>query len=144
MKFVELAARLWQREFMRFAAVGTTAFVVDTAVLYLAMWAGLGLYSGRVVSYLVAATFTWYGNRRITFATHARGVPAVTAEWARFLLTNLLGGAVNYATYAALVSQFQVVRAYPLLGVAAGSIAGLSVNFTLSKFLVFRAPRSPT
>ena len=129
---------------MRFAVIGTAAFVVDTAVLYVALWAGLGLYSGRVVSYLVAATFTWYGNRRITFATHAHGAPAIAAEWVRFLLTNLLGGAVNYATYAILVSQFEFVRSYPVLGVAAGSIAGLGVNFTLSKLLVFRAPRSPS
>jgi putative flippase GtrA len=143
LKLIELTVRLWQVEFMRFAAVGTAAFVVDTTVLYLALWAGLGLYSGRVVSYLIAATFTWYGNRRITFATRARGVPAATAEWGRFLLANLVGGAVNYATYAALVSQFGLVRAHPVLGVAAGAIAGLSVNFTLSKRVVFRAPRAP-
>jgi putative flippase GtrA len=127
---------------MRFAVVGTAAFVVDTTVLYVALWAGLGLYSGRAVSYVVAATFTWYGNRSITFATHAHGMTAVAAEWVRFLLTNLVGGAVNYAVYAALVSQSEFVRAYPVLAVAAGSIAGLSVNFTLSKLLVFRAPRS--
>ncbi len=111
-------------------------------MLYLALWAGLGLYLGRAVSYLVAATFTWYGNRRITFATRAQGVPAAAAEWIRFLLTNLVGGAVNYTVYAALVSQLELAQAYPVLGVAAGSIAGLSVNFTLSKFLVFRAPRA--
>jgi putative flippase GtrA len=137
--FVE---RLWKAEFMRFAAIGTAAFVVDSAVLYAALALGLGLYWGRAVSYLVAATFTWYGNRRITFATHARGARAVTAEWIRFLLANLVGGAVNYTTYAMLVSLLPLVRAYPVLGVAAGSIAGLGVNFTLSKLLVFRASRS--
>jgi len=139
LKAAELLSRLWEVEFMRFAVIGTAAFVVDTTVLYVALGAGLGLYSGRVVSYLVAATFTWYGNRRITFATHAYGAPAIAAEWLRFLLTNLVGGAVNYATYAVLVSQFEFVRSYPVLGVAVGSIAGLGVNFTLSKLLVFRA-----
>jgi putative flippase GtrA len=142
LKLPQRLARAWNTQFIRFAAVGTAAFVVDTAVLYLALWAGLGLYSGRVVSYLFAATFTWYGNRRITFATHARGVAAATVEWIRFLLTNLVGGAVNYAVYAVLVSQLELVHAYPLLGVAAGSLAGLSVNFTLSKWLVFRAPHA--
>jgi putative flippase GtrA len=141
LKLPPILAQFWNTEFVRFGAVGTAAFVVDTTVLYLALWAGLGLYAGRVVSYLAAATFTWYGNRSITFETHARGASAVAAEWLRFLLTNLVGGAVNYAVYAALVGHSDFVRAYPVLGVAAGSIAGLSVNFTLSKFLVFRAPR---
>ncbi len=53
-------------------------------------------------------------------------------------MANLTGGLVNYLTYAWLVSQFPVVRENPVLGVAAGAIAGLSVNFTLSKMLVFR------
>ena len=142
MKLPQRFARVWNTQFIRFAVVGTAAFVVDTAVLYLALWAGLGLYSGRAVSYLVAATFTWYGNRRITFASRAQGTSAVTAEWIRFLLTNLVGGAVNYAVFAALVSQLEFVRAFPVIGVAAGAIAGLSVNFTLSKWLVFRAPHA--
>ncbi len=66
-------ARVWNTQFLRFAVIGTAAFVVDTAVLYCALWAGLGLYSGRAVSYLVAATFTWYGNRRITFCEPRAG-----------------------------------------------------------------------
>jgi putative flippase GtrA len=137
----EWLERLWGLQFFRFAVVGTTAFVVDTAVLYAAIWAGLGLYAGRAVSYLVAATFTWYGNRRLTFSTHAHGAPAIAAEWIRFLVANLAGGAVNYATYAAAIAWLPLVRAYPVLGVAAGSLAGLSVNFLASKFVVFRTAR---
>jgi putative flippase GtrA len=139
---LNVVERLWSAQFTRFAAVGTVAFFVDTAVLYLGLALGLGLYSGRAVSYLVAATSTWYGNRRLTFfANRALGARAAAAEWIRFLIANLVGGAVNYATYAGLVSQLPLVRAHPVLGVAAGAIAGLSMNFTLSKFLVFRRQR---
>lgn len=140
MRLSQCFARAWSAQFVRFAVVGTAAFLVDAAVLYVAVWAGLGLYSGRIVSYLVAATFTWYGNRRITFDSRAQSAPAAMAQWIRFLLTNLVGGAVNYAVYAVLVSQLELVRAYPVIGVAAGSIAGLGVNFTLSRWLVFREP----
>jgi len=133
---------LWGSQFARFALVGTAAFVVDTLVLYGGLWLGLGYYWGRAASYFVAATFTWYGNRRITFAaTRASGAAAIAAEWARFLIANLGGGLVNYGVYAALVNVLPVVRAYPALGVAAGSIAGLTLNFALSKFVVFRASR---
>jgi putative flippase GtrA len=137
--------RLWQSEFLRFAVIGTVAFVIDTIVLYVMLWIGVGHYRGRVVSYLVALTFTWYGNRRITFATtRAHGAQAIAAEWVRYLMANLTGGLVNYAMYAWLVSAFPLVSANPVLGVAAGSIAGLSVNFTLSKLLVFRGKQGQT
>lgn len=144
-KWVGIMQRLWQSEFLRFAVIGSIAFVIDTIVLYAMLWIGLGHYRGRAVSYLTALTFTWNGNRRITFAsTRAHGGQAVAAEWLRYLMANLTGGLVNYSMYAWLVSAFPLVRANPVLGVAAGAIAGLSVNFTLSKLLVFRGKRSPT
>jgi putative flippase GtrA len=137
---LSLFARLWQTQFARFAVIGTAAFVVDASALYAALWIGLGFYAGRAISYLLAATFTWYGNRRITFTdSHAEGAGPAAAEWLKFLVANLGGGAVNYSIYAALIASFAIVRAYPVLGVAAGSLAGLVVNFTLSKFVVFRA-----
>jgi putative flippase GtrA len=60
------------------------------------------------------------------------------SQWGRFLAANALGGVVNYAVYAVLVTLVPVVAAYPVLGVAAGSLAGLVFNFTASKKWVFR------
>jgi putative flippase GtrA len=104
-------ARLWNAEFIRFGAVGTAAFVVDTSVLYLALWAGLGFYAGRVGSYLAAATFTWYGNRRLTFTTHAHGKPAIIGRMGAVSSWRISpAAAVNYATYAAAIT-FDAARA---------------------------------
>ncbi len=137
---MNFAARLWASPFFRFAVVGTGGFVVDTAVLYAMLGLGLDRYTGRAVSYLCAATFTWLGNRTITFAeARATGGRGVAAEWLRFVVTNLGGGAVNYAVYAALVSFSDLVYAYPVFGVAAGALSGLTVNFFASRWLVFRS-----
>jgi len=122
-------------EFLRFGVVGTAGFVVDTAVLYAAMAAGAGLYGGRVLSYIAAATATWALNRAWTFRTAERG--RAGRQWMLFLLVNLLGFAVNYTTYALLVSNLAVAAAYPILGVAAGSLAGMMGNFFLSRRFVF-------
>jgi putative flippase GtrA len=103
---------------------------------------GLDRYSGRVISYLCAASFTWAGNRMVTFAeSRAHGARAVTAEWLRFLVTNLAGGAVNYAVYALLVTVSATVHEYPVLGVAAGALSGMTVNYFASRRLVFTAGR---
>ncbi len=124
------------KQFLRFGIVGVGGLIVDTAVLYTALYGlGFGLYAGRVVSYLAAATFTWACNRRFTF-THADPAPAFV-QWLKFLLANGIGAVVNYATYAALVTWVPLVAEYPVIGVAAGSIAGLAFNFTASKRWVF-------
>jgi putative flippase GtrA len=117
-------------QFWRFAIVGTAAFVVDALVLQIALPLA-GLHAGRLVSWTVAATFTWYLNRRFTFA----GAEAArrATQWLGYLSANALGGLANYGTYAALVESLPLAREHPTLGVAAGSIAGLVLNFLLSR-----------
>ncbi|MDX2222392.1 MAG: GtrA family protein [Rhodospirillaceae bacterium] len=129
-------------QFLRFAAVGTAGFAVDAGVLTLAM-AGLGLgpYAARVVSFLCAATFTWAANRAFTFRGADPARPA--RQWARFVFANSLGAAVNYGTYAVLVAGVTLVREAPVLGVAAGSLAGLAFNFAASRKWVFGAAQDP-
>jgi putative flippase GtrA len=132
-------------EFARFALVGTAGLFVDMGALFVAMdLLGLGYIAGRVVSYLAAATFTWACNRSITFAP--RGSERAITQWARFLVVNSAGGAVNFAVYLFVVATLSRDSALPTelgpfipyVGVALGSISGLVVNFTLSKRFVFR------
>jgi putative flippase GtrA len=129
------------KQFLRFGLVGIAGFVVDVGVLYPALALGAGPYVGRGVSYLAAATSTWYLNRRVTFA--ARRSASLGPEWFSFMLCNAVGGLLNYTTYAAWVHYFGSARLVPACGVALGSLAGLCVNFTLSRQLVFRKPNSP-
>lgn len=124
-------------QFLKFGVVGTIGFLVDTAVLYAALWAGLGLYWGRALSYVAAASGNWLLNRVWTFRGQAGG--RMAQQWAAFLAVNLVGFAFNYGTYAALVATIPFVAAHPVIGVAAGSLAGLASNFLLSRRFVFRA-----
>lgn len=124
------------QEFLRFGVVGGIGFVVDTAVLYGAIWLGAGLYLGRAISYVVAATTTWALNRAWTFRHRTSDRPA-HRQWALFVVVNLGGFVLNYGTYALLVTFVPLVAAHPVLGVAAGSLAGMFANFFLSRRLVF-------
>ncbi|HEX7964303.1 MAG TPA: GtrA family protein [Gammaproteobacteria bacterium] len=125
-------------QFLRFALAGCIGFVVDVAVLYAALWAGLGYYAGRACSFLVAVAVTWQLNRRYTFS--ATRTLRLHSEWFRYLTAMLGGGAVNYACYTVIVASFPKTGLLPAVAVAAGSIAGLMVNFLTSKFWVFRPP----
>lgn len=127
-------------QFLSFAAVGAIGFLVDVGVLYLSLAAGLGLYLARAISFLSAATFTWFCNRLFTFPRQAS---KVGREWARFIVANALGGAVNYGLYAVLVAHGGAFASHPVLAVACGALAGLAFNFTSSKLFVFRGRPSP-
>ena len=128
-------------DFLRFGVVGTIGFVTDTLALYAGLAIGLGLYWGRAFSYLVAVTTTWALNRAWTF--RGRGDGPIARQWALFAVLNLIGFGCNYGTYAALVAFVPVVATYPVLGVAAGSLAGMTGNFLLSRRYVFGRREEP-
>jgi putative flippase GtrA len=121
--------------FAAFCVAGTFGFIADVAVLWLVL-DHLGLYFGRVVSFMVAVTVTWIVNRHLAFRD--RRAAARSREWLRYVAANSSGAVLNYGTYALMVSTLPLAAAYPYLGVAAGSIVGLAFNFTASNFLVFR------
>lgn len=124
-------------EFIRFGLVGLAGLVVDTGVLYAMLGLGAGLYGGRVVSYLAAASTTYALNRAWTFRAR-RGAAPLARQWALFLAVNLAGFAMNYGTYAALIALWPLAAAHPALAVAAGAVAGMGGNFFLSRRLVFK------
>ena len=134
---IPAAHRALAGQMLRFGVVGALGFVVDSAVLLAAMAAGAGPYGGRVLSYLAAASTTWAVNRAWTFRG-AGGGPA-HRQWARFLVVNLFGFAMNYGTYALLVTTVPLVAGHPVLGVAAGALVGMTGNFVLSRRFVFGA-----
>ncbi len=124
------------RQMLRFGVVGVCGFLVDTASVY-ALRAPLGLYGAGLVAFVVASTVTWALNRAWTF----RGLGAHRAahrQWARFLAVTSLGFVLNRGTYALLVTYSALAVAYPVLATAGGAVAGMGVNFVLSRRLVFR------
>jgi putative flippase GtrA len=128
--------------FLRFAIVGTLGFVVDAGVLALVLQSGLaGFHAGRCLSFLAAASFTWALNRRFTFADGAASHGGGGAQWARYVGAMSAGAAVNYAVYALVLAWAGYTALIAPFAVAAGSIAGLGVNFSAARWFVFAARR---
>jgi putative flippase GtrA len=125
------------RQFATFCIGGVIGFIVDAGVLQLLV-VGLSWdrYSGRLISFVAAATATWMFNRHFTFRGPRQHALAV--EWARYLLAMSGGFVCNFAAYSALVYFFNLDRQWLILGVAAGAIAGLGVNFAASRYWVYR------
>ncbi len=123
-------------QFMQFGVVGVIGFVVDTAVVY-ALRAPAGLYVGGAVAYVVAVTVTWWVNRVWTFRS-TTDIGPMRRQWMRYAIVNIPGLFLNLGTYFALIAGSRLCAAYPVLAVAAGAVAGMFANFTLSRTLVFR------
>ena len=119
--------------------------MIDSSTLYLALHWGQGYFLGRALSFLCAVGVTWGLNRRFTFPGGS-GAP-MASEWWRYLTSMSAGGAINYCVYCAVVVALSghgrhlsntAQALIPLAGVAAGSMAGLAVNFSPARFWVYR------
>jgi len=129
-----------RKQILFFAISGLIGFVVDAGIVQflVSKWA-VNPYEARVLSFLAAATTTWSFNRKFTFAGHSGG--SRRRQLIRYIVAMAGGFALNYGAYAACVATFPLVREWPAIGVAAGSIAGAVVNFLTSKYWIFRAPK---
>ena len=125
--------------FVKFGIVGTIGFLVDVGLLYLLLYLGAGPHLGRLGSFLGAATTTWFLNRVFTFRDAARGPRG--RQWLRFVAVNSLGALANLGTYLLVITFGPPSELLPGIGVAAGSIAGLALNYTLSRRFVFTPER---
>jgi putative flippase GtrA len=124
--------------FVRFCAVGAFGFAFATALLYALLALGLGPYIGYGVAFIATVTATWWLNRSFTFADRTG---SMIAQWARFVAGNAVAGIVNCATFAVLIASWESARAEPIIGTAAGALAGLAVNFVAARRYVFTGAR---
>jgi putative flippase GtrA len=141
----ELVEKIAAHKFVRFGAVGGAGFFVNEAALAVAKeLLNLGNTPAWLFGFAVAVTFTWWGNRTFTFHEHkSEGHSGILAEWGRFVATNSVGAAANFAVYTLLerFAPWPLNNAYVALFF--GVLVGMLFNFTLSKKLVFRAKAAP-
>jgi len=123
-------------QFFMFGLVGLVGFVIDTATVY-ALRHAVGLYVAGFAAYFTAATGTWLFNRLWTFRHLARTDPW-HIQWRRFLAANLGGFLINRGVYVLLVTFVAIAAREPVIAVFAGALAGMTLNFNLSRKLVFR------
>ena len=135
-------ARLWdmsfgRSQFLRFALVGVAGYVVDASALTaLVELLSVDRYSARIVSFLCAASTTWWLNRHFTFAKLPE--QKASRQWLGFLLVSAGGAIINYGAYVIALHVWPLAYEYPAIGAAIGAIAGMLFNFPASKLLVFR------
>jgi putative flippase GtrA/SAM-dependent methyltransferase len=122
----------------RFAAVGSIGFLIDASILTLLVnGVSFGHYSARAISFPLAVTATWYGNRRWVFEPTVR----MSAEYARYFSVQIAGAVLNLGIYVVVIELVPSLAVWPVVPLAVGAAAGLCFNFVMSRAFVFRASR---
>ena len=122
------------KQIIRFGLVGVAGFIVN-ALMVEALKYSIGPLWGQSLAFPVAASATWWLNRRYTFGASRH---AWKQEWLRYIAANALGWFANNGVYFVLVSLYPLAYSYPSLAVASGSLAGMFFNFFISKWVVFK------
>ena len=125
-------------EFIRFVVVGSCGFCIDAALLQVFLRLGLGYYTGRIPSFLIACAATWTLNRLWTFKAGRKA--GKMRQAALYLGVQCVGWATNLSIYALCLLVFPALKGLILIPLAMGAGGGMVVNFLGSKHLAFRAP----
>ena len=125
-------------EFVRFVVVGGLGFCMDAALLQVFLRLGLGYYTGRIPSFLIACAVTWVVNRLWTFKAGRQA--GKVRQAALYLGVQCVGWATNLTVYALCLLLLPQLKSLILIPLALGAGAGMVVNFLGSKHLAFRPP----
>ena len=131
--------KLFGADTIRFVIAGSSAFLLDASILLLLVrFDGWNPFAARVVSMGIATIFAWLAHRYWTFETGRLRSPGT--QTILHPLVQLIGFAINYLVFSALIFVGAFWRTYPVLAVAAGSVAAMGMSYLLSKTVTFADP----
>jgi dolichol-phosphate mannosyltransferase len=124
-------------EFVKFSLIGFLGMCVDLTFTYVAkdIWL-LPFYIARAVGFVFALTSNFLLNRRFTFANAREG--NLAKQYIRFFVICILGFFVNWLISVYLYYNLPFFYSHYLIASFLGVLGGLTVNFTGSKFIVFK------
>lgn len=129
-----LLQRQWIQELFCFGVVGVLGFLVNTAAVY-TLSAVVDMYAAGVLAFIAAASCTWFFNRHWTFLD-GRQNPWFK-QLRQFVFANFIGFLFYMGVYSSIIYFSEIGPSHPWIAVAGGSLAGLGINFSLSKCFVF-------
>ncbi|HNU91658.1 MAG TPA: GtrA family protein [Spirochaetota bacterium] len=124
-------------QFLTFSIIGTIGMVVDLLFVFLAYdVAGVPFRIARVVGFIVALTTNFALNRRFTFRDKNNG--NLIRQYSLFFVICSIGFLINWVISVSLFEQTTFFHEHYLLAAFFGSMGGLAINFTGSKYIAFR------
>ncbi len=142
MKYLQLKKQLLGNMSI-FAVIGSVGFFVDASVLKMfLLLVKDDPILGRVVSFPIAATVTWFLNRQYTFSSSSTyKLRSLGREWLIYLMVNGIGLAVNLSVFILVIMYVEFAKLYPIITLGLASLVALFFNYFASKYWVFGQKR---
>lgn len=102
------------------------ALAIDMTLVTLGVKLALPVLLARVVGLLGGVTTTYFFNRRFTFSP---AHPASVVDWARYVLRQGVGTALNFAVSSGLIYLSDRLLWQIWGAILLGAVAGFCVNF---------------
>ncbi|QPK61961.1 GtrA family protein [Methylomonas sp. LL1] len=128
----DLLGQMW-----RFGLVGIVGYIVNAGLVE-SLVLNMGPIRAQMLAFPAAVSVTWWLNRTFTFGASQHGIHQ---EWLRYVLANMLGWAANNGAYLWMIFSIPMAYRHPALAVAVGSLAGMVLNFSASRLIVFKKIR---
>jgi putative flippase GtrA len=121
------------QQFKKFCLIGCLGFVVDGFSFLCLMKITDNIMLARLLSFWLAASTTWFGNRIYTYS-HQQFTNFIS-QWCKHMLTAHLSGAINLLIFWIVKEIVSIPVAFFL-----GILAGLFCNYFLANRFVFVTP----
>ena len=125
-----------------FGLVGASGVVVDFAAWSTLQAIGTDHRTARILSFVPALTWNWWGHRHLTFGDGRVQCRSAT-QWLRYTVTAGAGMGLNLATYLVMIEYAGESGTDRLAAYAAGIATGAAWNFEVSRRWVYRRWREP-
>jgi dolichol-phosphate mannosyltransferase len=135
----------------QFCLVGASGMVVDLSFYALFQWlfaataltvmtaplvgGSLALAAARAVAILIALSWNFSLNRRLTFSYARHG--SIFRQYVAYALSNTLGIAVSFTLGLVLPGWLPFFHRHKLAAAAVGIVAATGISFSMSRWFVF-------
>jgi dolichol-phosphate mannosyltransferase len=127
-------------QFIKFAITGGLGTITNLLIFFLCVdKMGFPPIPVSIFCFFLAGTQNYIINHKWSFRQNIPTEPLSIKRWALFLSGALIGLAANISVMHLIVTNF--VLPYKTIAQACGILAGMFINFIISKMIVFRKRR---
>jgi len=127
-------------QFIKFMATGGLGTVTNLAIFFLcADILNLAEIPVSIGCFIIAASQNYIINHLWSFKSHTAGEKLSLKRWCLFIASSLLGLTINIAVMKLILLNWTLP--YKFIAQAFGIVAGMVINFFISKYFVFRGKK---
>lgn len=121
---------------IKYSLASFCGFATDLIILKIGVALGLSPAWARVISLSTAMQVTFLINGLLIFK--CLDLKRLHIQWSGYILTNAFGNLCNYLVFTTLLSLHRAIFSDHTLAVTVGALVAWAINYTSTRFLVFR------